>query len=52
MKVNILWDWTDFGIMFRIVKGMGYSNYYSFVDIQIGWLNIWIEVFKRKINKI
>lgn len=50
MKVNVLWDWSDFGIMFRVFKGMKYSNYYGIIDIQFGWLNIWIEVFKKNIN--
>ena len=50
MKINYIWDWSDFGIMFRVFKGMKYSNYYGIIDIQFGWLNIWIEVFKRNIN--
>jgi len=42
MEVNALWDWADFGIMFRVSKGMKYSKYYAIVDIQIAWFNVWI----------
>ena len=48
MKINALWDWSDFGIMFRVFKGMKYSNYYGIIEI--GWLNIWIQILKRNIN--
>jgi hypothetical protein len=48
MKVNLLWDWTDFGIMFRVFKNSKHGDYYMSIDIQFAWLNIWIETFKKE----
>jgi len=48
MKINFLWDWLDFGIMFRVFKHHRAGDYYASIDIQFGWLNIWIEIFKKK----
>lgn len=47
-KVNILWDWYDFGIMFRIYKltTKTASHYFS-IDIQILWLNLWLRFWKK-----
>jgi hypothetical protein len=47
MKVNLLWDWTDFGIMLKVFKNSKHGDYYMSIDIQFAWLNIWIETFKK-----
>ena len=47
MKPAILWDWYDFGLVLKISKNIGYSNYYFSVDIQIGWFNLWTEFIKK-----
>jgi hypothetical protein len=46
-NVNILWDWTDFGIVLKLFKNSSWSDYYGSIDIQVLWLNIWIEVWKK-----
>lgn len=48
MKVTFLWDWLDFGAMFRVFKNNRIGDYYVSIDIQVAWLNIWIEIIKRK----
>ena len=48
MKVNLMWDWADFGIMLRVFKNSKHGNYHMSIDIQIAWLNIWIGTFKKK----
>jgi hypothetical protein len=44
MKLHFLFDWFDFGFMFRIYKNLDDN---IIVDIQFLWFNIWIETFKR-----
>lgn len=48
MKIDFLWDWLDFGIMFRIFKNIKFGEYYMSIDIQIAWLNVWIRLIKKK----
>jgi len=50
MRLNFLWDWTDFGIMFRVFRNHKHREYYASIDIQIAWLDIWIEIIKNKQN--
>jgi hypothetical protein len=52
MKALLLWDWLDFGIVFKINTLMHHSNYYFAIDIQIGWLNLWVQFWRKKINKL
>jgi hypothetical protein len=47
MKPAILWDWYDFGLVLKISKNIGYSEYYFSVDIQIGWFNLWTQFVKK-----
>ena len=42
-----MWDWFDFGLMLRIYKNMKHVNYYMSIDIQIAWLNLWIQVAQK-----
>ena len=48
MKVNLLWDWLDFGLVLRVFKNHKVNDYQASIDIQIGWLNIWIEIYKKE----
>lgn len=48
MRTMILWDWFDFGIMFRLYKNTKNAQHYMTIDIQIAWLNLWILTFKKK----
>jgi hypothetical protein len=50
MKVDLLWDWFDFGLMFRVFKNAIHAKYKVTIDIQIAWLNIWIQIIQT--NKI
>ena len=47
MEINYTWDWTDFGIMFRFVKAWKHTDSYGFIDMQFGWLNVWIQIGKN-----
>ena len=48
IRILFIWDWLDFGIMLRIYKTSELSDYILCIDIQILWLNIWMQCFKRK----
>jgi hypothetical protein len=48
MRIDFLWDWFDFGIMFRVFKNAKYGEHYISIDIQIAWLNLWIQIFKKE----
>lgn len=50
MKINFLWDWFDFGVMVRVFKNADGREYKVSIDIQIAWLDIWIEIIKNKQN--
>ena len=43
----IMWDWNDFGVMFRVYRNSEYSDYYISIDIQIAWCNLWVKCFKK-----
>ena len=43
----IFWEWTDMAFCFRIYKLTNLSEYHVGVDIQIIWLNIWIQCLKK-----
>ena len=47
MKPLILWDWSNFGVAALIFKNLEGARYRFSIDIQIGWLNLWIQVWKR-----
>jgi hypothetical protein len=47
-KIYFNWDWYDFGLLFRVFCRNEFSEYYITVDIQILWLNIWFQLFRRK----
>ena len=47
-KIILIWDWLDFGIMLRIYKTSELSDYKLCLDIQILWINIWMQFFKKK----
>tara|TARA_B110000116_G_scaffold262546_1_gene267960 strand:- start:1218 stop:1370 length:153 start_codon:yes stop_codon:yes gene_type:complete len=46
-KVNIIWDWYDFGLMLKINKQNNIGKYHFAIDIQIGWLNLWVECWQK-----
>jgi len=48
MKIHKYFDFSDFGFSFRIYKTNTFCNYNFIIDIQIIFLNIWIETFKKK----
>lgn len=47
MKTAIFWDWFDFGIMLRVYKLIEHSDYSFAIDIQILWLNLWLQIYKK-----
>jgi len=46
-KPSIIWEWDDFGIMFRIFRNAGVGDYHISIDIQIAWCNLWLQCFKK-----
>ena len=50
MKTNICWEWDEFGIGVMVFKNSEILNYKLSIDIQIGFLDIYIQLFKRRIE--
>ena len=48
MRTTFLWDWFDFGVMFRVFKNTKHAEHYVSIDIQSAWLNVWIQIFKKE----
>jgi len=46
-KPAILWEWTDIALCFRVYKQTNFSDYHIGVDIQVLWLNIWVQCFRK-----
>lgn len=46
-KPAILWDWTDIALCFRVYKQTDIADYHIAIDIQILWLNIWTQCFRK-----
>jgi len=51
MGINFFWDWLDFGIIIRIYRTTEWSKYAIAFELQILWLNIWIQFWRRKTYK-
>lgn len=47
IKLAILWDWYDFGLVLKISKNTEFSNYWFSIDIQVGWFNLWTQFIKK-----
>ena len=47
MRIIFLWDCFDFGVMFRIFKNTKHVEHHISIDIQIAWLNMWIQILKK-----
>jgi len=47
-NLTILFDWYDIGLVIRLYKNIKYSDYYISLDIQIFWLNLWFQLFKKR----
>lgn len=48
INTTLLWSWTDVAVCLRIYKQSEFTDYYVGIDIQLLWLNIWIQCFKKK----
>ena len=46
-KINIFWDWWDFGLVLKFNKQNNIGSYYFSLDIQILWLNFWIQCWGK-----
>ena len=44
---TIFFDWMDFGLMFRVYKLNEIGRYHFAIDIQIAWLNLWLQCWKK-----
>jgi len=47
-KPHLMWDWYDFGIVLKISKQNNIGNYHFAIDIQIAWLNLWVQCWKKQ----
>ena len=45
--ININWAWDEFGIGITIWKNAEVSKYKISIDIQIAFLDVWIQMFRR-----
>tara|TARA_R110000772_G_C13070410_1_gene416303 strand:+ start:260 stop:466 length:207 start_codon:yes stop_codon:yes gene_type:complete len=46
-KPHFFWDWYDFGLMLKINKQNNIASYHFAIDIQIGWLNLWLKCWQK-----
>ena len=46
-KPHVLWDWFDFGFMLKVNKQNNIGKYHFAIDIQLLWLNLWIECWLK-----
>ena len=46
-SVTVLWDWYDFGIVFKVYRNSKHANYYISIDIQIAWLDLWLQFIRK-----
>jgi len=49
MSIKILFDWYDFGFVFRIFRNHKVSDYHLSIDLQVLWFNLWITLFKKEL---
>jgi hypothetical protein len=47
LKPTIFWEWTDIAICFRIYQQTDFADYHIGIDLQILWLNLWVQCFKK-----
>ena len=46
-KPLLIWDWYDFGLALKVYKQNNIGNYHFAIDIQIGWLNLWVQCWQK-----
>lgn len=46
-KPSILFSWTDFALCFRVYKQSQFADYHIGIDVQIAWVNIWLQFVKK-----
>lgn len=51
VKLHVIWDWFDFGLMLRITKNNRISEYYFAIDLQFLWFNLWIQCWRKTKHK-
>lgn len=44
---TIFWDWLDFGLVLKVYKQNNIGRYHFAIDIQIAWLNLWLQCWKK-----
>jgi len=44
---TIFWDWLDFGLVLKVYKQNNIGRYHFVIDIQIAWLNLWLQCWKK-----
>ena len=44
---NVFWDWLDFGFVLKVYAQNNIGNYHFAIDIQIAWLNLWVQCWKK-----
>ncbi len=51
LKLSIFCEWTDIALCFKVYKQSDFADYYIGIDIQILWLNLWVQCFNKKVHK-
>ena len=46
-KPHLIWDWYDFGLVLKISKQNNIGNYHFAIDVQIAWLNLWVQCWQK-----
>jgi len=46
-KPHLIWDWYDFGLVLKISKQNNFGNYRFAIDLQIAWLNLWVQCWQK-----
>lgn len=47
IRPHLIWDWLDFGLMLKVSKQNNISKYHFAIDIQIAWLNVWVQCWRK-----
>ena len=46
-KTYLIWDLYEFGLMLKINKQDNIGKYHFSIDMQILWLNIWTQCWRK-----
>jgi hypothetical protein len=50
IDISVSWNWTAFGFTLLFNKLNNFGKYSFYIDIQIGWFNVWIQFWRKPIT--